>query len=279
MSNFQLELNILIKKLNAIERKSEGILDKTYHSISLCRNVLCSFKKQIFSNGFKSLKHEIEFFKNTKQIPLIKLIYFSEIYSFEIQFPKANMSSQKKFIKKKINKINRFFLYNMDFVRYVDSNAKEFDREYYTREYLDTFHLTTSKFYFQDPDFCTPRDMLLGKYRAYLQLLLYLKNKKLELHTTLEENKQIHISSSKLHWAFNNTDYVELLYALYARGLGRKDNLSIMKVSKKLQEVFDFTPKDIYKTYQEIKNRKNSKTLFLDELTTSLSSEIYKSEE
>ena len=52
-----------------------------------------------------------------------------------------------------------------------------------------------------------------------------------------------------------------------------------MQVSKKLQQLFDFEPKDIYKTYQDIKNRKNSRTLFLDELSTSLLIEMDKSEE
>tara|TARA_R110000764_G_scaffold233378_1_gene326307 strand:- start:151 stop:363 length:213 start_codon:yes stop_codon:yes gene_type:complete len=70
-----------------------------------------------------------------------------------------------------------------------------------------------------------------------------------------------------------------LVYALCAKGLGKQDNQSIMKVSKRLQQVFDFEPKDIYKTFQDIKNRKNSRTLFLDDLSIALQIEIKKSEE
>ncbi|MDX1604366.1 MAG: RteC domain-containing protein, partial [Salinimicrobium sediminis] len=50
-------------------------------------------------------------------------------------------------------------------------------------------------------------------------------------------------------------------------------------VSQKLQEIFDYTPRDIYKTNQDIKGRKNSRTLFLDQLATSLLSEMDKSED
>ena len=52
-----------------------------------------------------------------------------------------------------------------------------------------------------------------------------------------------------------------------------------MKVSQSLQQVIDFKPKDIYKTFQDIKGRKKSRTLFLDELTKTLLTEIDKSEE
>ena len=61
--------------------------------------------------------------------------------------------------------------------------------------------------------------------------------------------------------------------------MGKQDNQSIMQISRKLQQLFDLEPKDIYKTYHDIKNRKNSRTLFLDELSTSLLIEMDKSEE
>lgn len=167
----------------------------------------------------------------------------------------------------------------MDFGRYVNSGATHFDKEYYTRDYLETFHITTSKFYFQDPEFCTPRDMLLGKYRAYDWLATYLDEKKFKIRNGLSSKQKSIKPIEKIDWPFSNTDYVELLYALCAKGLGKQDNQSIMQVSRKLQQIFDFTPKDIYKTYHDIKNRKNSRTLFLDELSTSLLIEMDKSEE
>tara|TARA_R110002124_G_scaffold174673_1_gene342479 strand:- start:16407 stop:17243 length:837 start_codon:yes stop_codon:yes gene_type:complete len=277
--NSQILSKNLLQDLDDIKFQYENILERAYRSIKLCRKVLSTYKKEILNNEFKSTKEEIEFFKETKQIPLIKLIYFSEIHSFEIQFPKGDKHSQLKSIKKKINKVNRFFLYNMDFGRYVNSGATHFDEEYYTRDSMETFHITTSKFYFQDPEFCTPRDMLLGKYKAYDFLVTYLDEKKHKVHKGLNGKLSTIKPIEKMDWPFSNTDYVELVYALCAKGLGKQDNQSIMQVSKKLQQLFDIEPKDIYKTYHDIKNRKNSRTLFLDELSTSLLIEMDKSEE
>ncbi|QVY66865.1 RteC domain-containing protein [Polaribacter sp. Q13] len=266
-----------IKELNEIKIQNSDILQRALCSIKICSNLLSFYKKKILVKKFQTIQEEIEFFKKTKQIPLIQLIYFSEIRSFEIQFPKADKSEQLKFIKKKISQLNQFFLFNLDFGRYVDSGATHFDKEYYTREYLGKCHITTSNFYFQDPDFCTPRDMLLGKYKAYDSLVTYLDKKKYIIKNNLNETHAI--IKAKIHWPFNNTNYVELLYALYVKGLGRENNMTIIKVSEHLQQVFDITPKDIYKTYQDIKNRKNSRTLFLDELSTGIISEMNKSEE
>ncbi|MDT0675572.1 RteC domain-containing protein [Autumnicola musiva] len=277
--DLQLESELFSKDLKNIQLQNEEILKQAYHSIQLCRTTLYKFKKKIISKGFDSMESEINFFKIIKQIPLVQLIYYSEIHSFEIQLPKGDKDAQLKSIKKKINKLNRFFSYNIDFGRYVNSGATLFDKEYYTRDYLETFHITTSKFYFQDPEFCTPRDMLLGKYKAYDLLVIYLDEKKHRIRKGLNDKLNGVKPLEKIHWPFSNTDYVEMVYALCSKGLGKQDNQSIMQVSKKLQQLFDIEPKDIYKTFQDIKNRKNSRTLFLDDLSASLLIEMDKREE
>ena len=269
----------LIKQIEDIKNNSAGIMECSNKSIIICRNLLSEFKKIIVANGFESLQEEVDFFKRIKQVPFSQLIYYSEVRSFEIQFPKGDRDAQLKFLKKKINKLNRFFLYNLDFGQYVKSRATHFDKAYYTRDHLDTYHITTSKFYFQDPDFSTPRDMLLGKFNAYTSLVNYMDQKKYFIKNRLNGNNVTIKSTEKIPWPFTNTDWVELLYALCAAGMAKQNGLSIIKISKILQEVFDFTPKEIYKTFQDIKNRKNSRTLFLDQLIASLLSEMDKSEE
>ncbi|WP_416441666.1 RteC domain-containing protein [Leeuwenhoekiella sp. A16] len=278
--DLQLQTEILLEQLNEIKLKNNNILNRAFRSIEVCRNLLSSFKREIIENDFDSLEQEIDFFKNIKQVPLIQLIYFSEIHSLEIQFPKADKKAKLKFLKKKIGKFNRFFLYNIDFGQYVNSKATHFDKEYYTRDYLSTYHITTSKFYFQDPEFCTPRDMLLGKFKAYNLLVIYLDERLFRLKNNVNEKSIKSNSIQKIPWPFSNIDWVELVYALSAAGITKQNDLSIIKLSNTLQNIFDIKPSEkIYKTYQDIKNRKNSRTLFLDFLSTSLISEMNKSEE
>lgn len=277
--NLELLSENLLVELDGIRLENLPILELSYRSIELSRNLLSVFKRNVLANDFESVDDEINFFKKIKQVPLVKLIYFSEIHSFEIQFPKADRAAQLKFVKRKISKLNRFFLYNLDFGQYVKSGATHFDKAYYTRDHLETYHITTSKFYFQDPDFCTPRDMLLGKFKAYTALINYMDEKKHSIKNGLNGFRLNTRPLEKIPWPFTNTDWVELLYALCAAGMGKQKGVSIVRLSKVLQEVFDFTPKEIYKTFQDIKNRKNSRTLFLDHLASSLLSEMEKSEE
>lgn len=268
----------LFEELKEIKLQSKNILEQSYRSIEVCRNQLSQLKREVIANGLDSIEAEIEFFKNVKQVPLVHLIYYSEIHSFEIQFPKADKKVQLKFIKKKIGKLNRFFLYNIDFGQYVNSNATHFDKEYYTRGYLDTYHITTSKFYFQDPDFSTPRDMLLGKFKAYNSFVIYLDERMFSIKNNSNGKKFDHTPTEKISWPFSNTDWAELIYALWFTGL-RQKGLSIIQVSQKLHEVFDRESTDIYKSFGDMKNRKNSRTLFLDKMVTSLLFGMDKSEE
>ena len=270
----------LMEELKEIKLHSKNVIEQSYRSIHVCRNLLSTLKKEVSLNGFDSIESEINFFKVTKQIPLIHLIYFSEIHSFEIQFPRANKDCQLKFTKKKINRLNRFFLYNMDFGQYVDSGDSRFDKEYFTRGFLEDYHITISEFYFQDPDFCTPRDMLLGKYKAYCSLVEYLEERLFHLKNDLNGVSTVSNNSEKIPWPFSHADWTELVYALCASGIAQKNGFNIIKVSQKLQEVFDYKPpRDIYKTYQDLKNRKKSRTPFLDLMTNSLLSVMDKSEE
>lgn len=267
-----------LEKLNEINLKYDDILNKAYHSIQLCRELLAKFRREVFTNGFKSLEEEVIFFKETKQTPLVQLIYFSEIHSFEIQFPKIDKRVQLSFLENKISKLNRFFHCNLDFGQYVNSGSTHFDYQYYTRNYLDSYYIITSKFYFQDPEFCTPRDMLLGKFKAYTLLMDYMDKRLYEIENS-QNTKFSPNTIKKIPWPFTNTDWVELVYALKAAGIGRENNLSIMQLSNLLEQIFDFEPKEIYKTYQELKHRKTSRARFLESLIAFLIAEINKSAE
>ena len=266
------------RELGEIETSSSSILERARMAINLSHNLLQLLKSHIVRNGFENKIAEIHFFKNIKQVPLIPLIYYSEIRSFEIQFPKGNINCQTKYLIKKINKINGFFSHHLELGQYIESENTYFDIQYYTRDALDVYHIYSCEFYFQDSDFSTARDMLLSKYKAYEQLVVYLNTRLINLKPNATLTDTTKINSNKLIWPFTNTDWVELIYALSLAGIAQRNNIGINKISQKMEEVFDFEPNDLYKTYQNIKNRKNSRTAFLNMLTSSLISEMNNSE-
>lgn len=272
-------LNANLKdELDDIKYNSKSIIERSNQSIIICRNHLNSFKKEVVKSNFKSTNEEITFFKVVKQVPLINLIYFSEVRSFEIQFPKGDSQLQQKHIKKKLGKINRFFLYNMDFVQYIRSKQTHLDKQYFTRVYFDNIPITSSKFYFQDPDFCTPYDMLLGKLKAYDKFVFYLQNKSV----TSKQINDLNNNSTEqvdLQWTSTKTALTELIYALYHGRAINNGKTDIKVIASTLEKVLHFNIGDYYKTFADIKSRKISRTKFLDDLSTGLLSHMDNTEE
>jgi len=112
----------LLEELNDLSNKIPKVIKRCDLSIRKCRDLIYRFKKQISNFTFKNVEAEINFFKFIKQVPLSNLVYYSELRSFEIQFPVSNQEIQKEYIQKKMGKINRFFRYNLDFVQYIEQN-------------------------------------------------------------------------------------------------------------------------------------------------------------
>ena len=269
----------LIKKLDDVKYESNNIVDRSNQSIIICRNYLNNYKKEVVKNGFQSIDKEIEFFKRTKQTPLTQLIYYSEIRSFEIQFPKVDTTQQRKYVKKKMSKLNRFFLYNMDFAQYIKSNQTHLDEQYFTRDYFDNLPITSSKFYFQDPDFCTPYDMLLGKLTAYNNFISYLQNRLVNPKKSKHYHDLKVTNEVELQWTSTKTDLTELIYALHHNRVINNGKSDIKEIASALERVLHFDIGDCYKTFAEIKTRKMSRTKFLDDLSDGLTTYINNSEE
>ena len=97
------------RQLQEIEQSEWYTIKQSQKAIVMCRKTLSGLKKEVAKKGFDSIDHEIDFFKNTKQIPLSNLIYYLECYMFETQFPKIDKKEQQKFITKAKYKIQTFF--------------------------------------------------------------------------------------------------------------------------------------------------------------------------
>ena len=271
--NLNLRSISLEKELRKIDLSSDDVLRRVNIAISLCTATLTEFKREITKNDFKDLRSEINFFKQIKQVPLKNLIYYSEIRSFEIQFPKVIKTIQEAYILEKMRKLNRFFTHNIDFAHYIESGLDHLDEKYFTRSQFHTSTITHSKFYYLEPDFNTSHDMLLGKLLAYQSLIGYLQ-KRLK---NLEHTATVHDlgnTKNSLKWTASKTGMTELIYALYHGGVVNNGNVEIKEIANALQQTFNFELGDFYRTYTEIRARKKSRIKFLDELSSRLISRL-----
>lgn len=79
-------------------------------------------------------------------------------------------------------------------------------------------------------------------------------------------------------WTAPKTALIELIYALYSSGALNHGAVDINTITSSFEDFFNVKLDNVYKTYNEIKERKSSKTKFLEELMLNLQHKISKEE-
>ncbi len=252
--------------VEVINTSNDDLYHKNIALIKLCQNSLSKLKTEMKKLGFKDENAEIDFFKRIKRVPLHNLIYYTELRSFEIKFPVGSKRKKAKYINGELDKLNRFFEYNIDFIQYIDSNQVHLDEVYFLRKNLDFLRTVHLKLYNIDPEFNTSHDLLLAKLHGYRKLADYL-TKRLN---RLQNPSFKEIPKSQLKWTSSKAALTELTYALYHGGAVNHGNTDIREIATALEQTFNFSIGDVYHTYSEIRSRKKRRSKFLDELSTSL---------
>ena len=265
--------------LKDAEDNIPNIVKRANHSIRLCHTLLSLFKKSVVNNGFDSIEIEIDFFKNIKTVPSAQLLYHSQVRSFELEFPKTNLEVQRRFIKKRLNRLNRFYRNHIDFGEYLSSGRTHFDEHYFTRKYLNAFPILSPHIYFHDPDFGTPKDLLLSEFKAFDLFAMYLQNRLIDKSKSYNQKATKLNSHLNLQWTSSKSALTELIYALHYNRVINNGNADIKEIALAFQQVLHFDIGDFYKIFSEIKSRKNSRTKFLDDLSSGLQSLMDTTEE
>ncbi|MDJ0644494.1 MAG: RteC domain-containing protein [Flavobacteriaceae bacterium] len=258
----------LLEELSRIERSAPSIIERSRRSIQSCRVLLSKFRKEIIQKGFQSESDEIQFFKEIKQVPLVELIYHKKIYQLEICFPSSTSNRQKKFIKEQLETYNQFFLRNIDFGQYTQLSHTHFDNNYFTRKPIDELPILGFSNYVEDPEFSTPKDLTLAKFKAYGKLTLYLNEK---LHSFTHNGNAVNGKAQHLRWTGTKIDLIELVYALQASGAIQGGESGVKEVASACESLFNVDLGNYYRKFIELRSRKLvERTRFIDRLKSSL---------
>jgi hypothetical protein len=266
------------EKLKLIINSDENHLKKATDGIHLCNKTLADMKERVEQNDFETTPDEIDFFKNIKPLPMSYLIYFTELRSCELRKPKAGTSYQIEFFEKEMRKINKFFSRNLDFVNYMEQGYTYIDHQFFTRNPGNSFPFTPMTDYYQYPEFSSSHDMLWAKIKAMYRFIHYIREamQKLNAGNAMLFDEKKH---KVLLWTAPKTALTELIYALYSNGALNHGGADINTIASSFEDFFNIKIDNIYKTYSEIKERKSSKTKFLEELMMNLQQKIHKEDE
>tara|TARA_R110002033_G_scaffold2424_3_gene16882 strand:- start:64985 stop:65818 length:834 start_codon:yes stop_codon:yes gene_type:complete len=276
---FKNEINDFKEKLKKIESVDRIELEHANEGIHLCNNTLYLLRAAMKEGVFDSEENEICFFKEIKVQPLSYLIYFSEVRSCELMLPKIGIDHQLSYLKKKIRHVNKFFNRNWDFVHYMEQNLTYMDRLYFIRKnsVFPTYSLPETLYL--DPNFFTSHDMLWARIRGMNSFIDYLD--KLINLLKLQRHQAMNFGRPKkaLVWSASKTALTELIYALYSCSVVNGGKEDIKGIAAAFEELFNIRLDNIYKTYSEIKTRKDSKARFLEELIFRFNQKVYDDDE
>ncbi|NDV96153.1 hypothetical protein D0T84_14710 [Dysgonomonas sp. 521] len=262
----------LIEKLNSelkvIDLAEESLFAKAPKAIILLENLFAELKAFISTYSFKDMEEETYFFKEIKPQLFSKLIYYRKVYNIETIRPNGSIDSQKAYLEKELDHIKTFFDRNLDFYKYYRTGCTHFDKFYFVRGKPD-IQLNLDSFYFErDPQFATCFDFKIAKILANEMLSIYLNEElaKLESYSIQSNDKDVAIPRVRLTWTGKKAELVEQIYAWERAGCFNYGNVTIKQLTEYIEYIFNINLGDFYHIFLEIRERKGSRTIFLDKL-------------
>ena len=257
-------LHRLDTSINELEIETDCSIQRIEAVIHHILECLSELKGYVQKRGFKNTDEEIRFFKYQKPAIIAKLIYYNAIYKIETKKPYGTKPI-RKYLKKELKKLKRFFDNNLDFYKYYRSSNSFLDEKMFLRGNHD-IKLWLDTYYFQsDQSFSTSHDYKVAKIIANDLIQVYIED---QLYQKFQKDKSK--TQKKLKWTGSKVALIELVYALYYQGVFDNGNNDIREVAQYFESTFDIDLGNFYQTYLELRNRKMNRTKFLDALREEL---------
>lgn len=245
--------------------------DKALYMINFIRPLFEELREYIHKYNFQDSEEEIYFFKNIKPLILSKLIYYNDIYTFELRKPNGNKEVVKEHYKKKQAAIVDFCNNNLDFYQYYRSKATHLDRYYFLRGHENYKLCHNCGLLDKDPLFSTCCDHRVAKMLAYDMLEIYLQQRLQDVEKIeVVETSRASLPDNPFRWTGTKIAAIELGYAIYAAGVLNNGNADIKEIMTYIEASFKIDLGDYYRTYLTIRERKRDRTAFLNSLIEKL---------
>ena len=256
-----------------ISAKMMRTADEAYQMILFLKEMLCAIKVEILQEGFSSEQEEIDFFKNIKPQVLGKLIYYNKIFRIETTCPVNNGKMYYHYFESQFQILKAEYqesICNEDFYRYYRAGRADRDNSYFRLGQINYHEGLKSGVFEIDVHFSTYYDNKVTHIIANELLYTYLLNK----INLPEENPDMILlrgdTSKDISWTNSQNALIELIYALHASNSISHGNIGIRKMALIFQVLFRMPLHDVHHAFHRMKTRSGSKTIFLDQLKTSL---------
>jgi hypothetical protein len=241
--------------LSEIERDSDMLPELKKHMI-LTRAIIDELRLLIEKHVFKNQEEEIIFFKEVKPVFYSTLIFETRLFRLHLNQPLGTKQIVRKYWKKELKSITRFFRQNTGFYEYLRVQDTHLDTVYFTRNAPNMEQLELYIDY--NPKFTTARDGLVAEIFANDNLEQYILN--------LLNGSGARERNLNLQWTGSKAGLVELIYALQSGGVYNEGQIGIKEIAETFQQLFKVDLGNYYNIFNEIRLRKKNRTTLLDQL-------------
>lgn len=266
MEDFVRNIKLHIEEdIKRIEQQSDKSLDGIKQIIGILQASLSLLKSAVTEYQFQSSEEEILFFKVWKPQISALLMFYVRLYQIEKNRIGKSLSAQCKYLKGELENLQKSFSDN-SFYDYYHTGRTEHDSLYFMRENYDILADVNCHLLDRDSSFTTLHDSSVAMILANERLVEYVSGEMDSLSEKLHLKFTSIIDSKLLQWTDSKVALVEFIYALHAGGCFNHGNTSLKDIAFCCEILFDIEIGDFYRIFLEIRNRKKSRTQFLDKL-------------
>ncbi len=264
--------------LDEVNEKNLNDFSNVEKGIKISRKYLQQLRVVLRKRNFINKENEILFFKRQKPFIYGQLKFYAKLYKYLMQKPRGTAKSKRSYLDAEIKKLQEYYYYNSEFIKYYRQNATFLDEFYFLRGNDNIGLLSDTSHFYTDAEFSTSHDNAVAKILAYDLLLNHYTNELNDLKKSTRKisNNEKLLESLNLTWTSNKIDLIELVYALIASGAVKGD---IKDLATAFEKILDIDLGNYYRSFLEIRGRKEDFARFLDLLKTSLIKKIREADE
>lgn len=246
-----------------VNLEGENIIPGCREMMKFLKEKMVELKGFALSHKFKDDAEEIRFFKYQKPLILGRLLYFYKLYQIESNRP-PSYELATGYYQCEIEKLKTVFERSLSFFQYYRSGATYRDSFYFKRGQTEISPETDTFLFEPEAELSTGYDRLVARLIAVELLLVFLTK---QLHQPADGEP---LPGKKLYWTDKKAAAVELIYGIHAVGSVDNGKADIIDIVTAFERTFHIDLGDVYHTFIAMRNRKNSRTVYLDQMIVKL---------
>lgn len=246
-----------------VNLEGENIIPGCREMMNYLKDRMIELKNFALSREFKDDAEEIRFFKYQKPLILGRLLYFYKLYQIESNRP-PSYELATGYYQCEIEKLKTVFERSLSFFQYYRSGATYRDSFYFKRGQTEISPETDTFIFEPEAELSTGYDRLVARLIAVELLLAFLTRR------MREPADGEPLSGKKLYWTDKKAAAVELIYGIHAVGSVDNGKADIIDIVTAFERTFHIDLGDVYHTFIAMRNRKNSRTVYLDQMIVKL---------